>query len=422
MPADRSPLALPAERLKVGMVLPFTLIDGGGRVLLAKGQRIQDQQQLKILRERHRVFVPYEESDEAVKAWVVGFQEAERRDAALKDLDQYVRLDSVRAEKMFQGSIAAQCDELLLRLRRLLTGIEQGRWRGEEAREAINTFYAEVQWLLERPVVAEAATMVLTHRACISPADYSVLHALQCAVLAGRLAKWAQFDLDQTRSLVMSTATMNVAMLHLQDELAKQKSPPSPVQRGAIDEHCLAGVAVLRLAGIDDEDWLEAVRLHHDPLPRGPMGDDPPSVRMARIVQGLDRYTAAMSPRASRPGRASHDAVRTAVKRHGTDSQDPVGVALLQMWGLFPPGTFVQYKGGEVALVLRPGEKANAPVAAVVVNRSGEPVGSPKLADGRLPEFLPVSSVPGSLVRARINIDEMVKILVYSRTPAAELP
>jgi hypothetical protein len=75
-------------------------------------------------------------------------------------------------------------------------------------------------------------------------------------------------------------------------------------------------------------------------------------------------------------------------------------------------------KSGDLALVLRPGVKASTPVVAIVVNRIGELLTLPKMVDCAQPEHAVENSIPGSLIKARINIDHMVRRLMYSRTQA----
>jgi hypothetical protein len=99
-------------------------------------------------------------------------------------------------------------------------------------------------------------------------------------------------------------------------------------------------------------------------------------------------------------------------------TDNPVAHALLNLLGLYPPGTFVRLKSGDLALVLRPGVKASTPVVAIVVNRIGELLTLPKMVDCAQPEHAVENSIPGSLIKARINIDHMVRRLMYSRTQA----
>ena len=420
---DRSsPVPLPTEQLRIGFVLPFTLLDAEGRVLLAKGQRIEDEQQLRLLRERRQVFVPFEESELALKVWMNGLLELDRRGAAIKELDRHVRLDEGGdgAAEPLRGTLPDQCAEVAARLRRLLAGIELGALAPQQSAARFELLWRDLEQMTASEVAADGSTLVLTYRACTSPADYSVLHALQCAVLALRLGPLLRLPPNELRALVLATATMNVAMLRLQDALAQQRGALSPTQRAQIEAHAEAGARALQAAGVTDALWLQAVRLHHAPLPPGvALAQRPADERVAHIMQVLDRYTASMSPRASRPGRSAKEAARTAVLFRTGGAQDEVGLALVQLLGIYPPGTFVRLQKGELALVLRRGAKAGTPIAAVVVNRAGEPMGAPKLVNTARPEHTVDDAVPGSAVRARINLDEMVNLLAYSRTPAA---
>jgi hypothetical protein len=88
-PDRLQPVPLPMEQLRVGLTLPFTLLDETGQVLLAKGLRIEDEAQLEGIRARRRVFVPFEESELAVKVLMQGLLRAEIHKAAIKDLDRY---------------------------------------------------------------------------------------------------------------------------------------------------------------------------------------------------------------------------------------------------------------------------------------------------------------------------------------------
>ena len=420
----RPPVPLPIEQLRVGMTLPFTLLDDAGRVLLAKGHAIEDEHQLRLLRERRQVFVPFEESELAVKVFMNGLLELDRRGAAIKDLDLYARLEEGEAEgeavEPLRGWLPEQCAEVAARLRRLLAGIETGAVTPAEGPARFEQLWRDIGQLSASEAQSEASTLVLTYRTCTSPAEYSVLHALQCALLARLAAPLLGLQGQEARTLVLATASMNVAMLRLQDALAQQLGAPSPAQRAQINAHAAEGERLLRTAGVTDALWLEAMRLHHTALPAGVrLAQRPPAQRLAHVIQVLDRYTALMSPRASRPSRTAKDAARTAILFRTGGEQDEVGLALVRLLGMYPPGTFVRLKRGETALVLRRGARAGTPVVAVVVNRAGEPLGTPKLVNTARPGQEVDDALPGSSIRARINLDEMVRLLAYSRTPAA---
>jgi hypothetical protein len=205
---------------------------------------------------------------------------------------------------------------------------------------------------------------------------------------------------------------MNVAMTHLQDLLALQKGPPSPGQRDMIDVHAAKGRQLLAQSGVTDELWLQVVEQHHAVL-AGPekLLDWPVAQRMTRILQIVDRYTAAMSPRKSRGGRTAHDSVRSVVLPVGETKHDEVGTALVRLLGVSPPGTFVSLANGETAVVVRRGIKPGAPWVASVINRSGQPIAEPRLRDTAKPDFAVESTLAPTSVKLSLNMELMLKLM-----------
>jgi hypothetical protein len=104
--------------------------------------------------------------------------------------------------------------------------------------------------------------------------------------------------------------TMNLSMLELQGELARQRSAPTPEQRADLMTHPMRSVELLMQAGVSDEDWLQAVARHHEqedgsgyPTGRTDVGE------LASLVRRADVYTAKLASRnaprgaGGRPGR-----------------------------------------------------------------------------------------------------------------------
>jgi hypothetical protein len=218
-------------------------------------------------------------------------------------------------------------------------------------------------------------------------------------------------------SLLHAALTMNVAMTSLQDTLAMQKGRPTPPQQAQIDRHPAEGVRLLQAAGVTDTVWLGVVLKHHQDLPAGvALAQRPVVDRLARILQVVDRYTAAMSPRISRAGRDAKDAARSAIVQPGASAHDEVGLALMMQLGLHPAGTFVKLASGETAVVLRKGVKPNEPMVATVLNKRDEPIAEPRLINTAKTDHAVVHGVPGSNVRVRLNLDQMLRQLAASKT------
>lgn len=414
-------IALSPEKLRVGMALRFTLLDEQGRVLLAKGLRIESRHTLESLRARPAVYVEYQESDEAVQALMSGLAELSRIDAPIKYIGQYaLQSASLGRNEMVDGTVDTMLDEVEAHLRVLLAQIAQGtQSKAGPLLAQLDGVARNLETIWQRD--RDAAVFVLMHRAVVGYRGYSVLHALQCALLVHVLAPTLHLSAAEVHALLQAALTMNVAMTALQDTLALQTQPPSDAQRAQIRRHPEEGARLLQGAGIEHPLTLVLVRQHHNDLPTVAAGQQrTPLERLIHLLQVLDRYTAAMSPRASRAGRDAADAARAAIVHNRVAGHDEVGVALLQALGLYPPGTFVLLESGETALVLRKGEKANQPVVATVLNKKGELVSEPRLYSAAQGGMGVQHAVSGSQIKTRINLGAMLKLLAYSRTPVAE--
>ncbi len=412
----RDLISVSPAQLRVGIQLRFTLRDEAGRVLLAKGLRIDTPAALDHLQKRKAVYVEYEESDEATKVLMTGLTEATRRDAPLKDIDKLVSFKGAEVETPLQGSLPEAWAQTESRLKISLSQLAQGDEAGKEVLQRLSTQVNQLrQELLNRD--RDAAVFLLVHRAVTGFSGYSALHSLLCSCLCHLVAEPLKLSPEEDASLVRAALTMNVTMTSLQDMLAGQKSRPTPQQQAQIDEHPTEAVRLLRTLGVTDPLWLKVVLSHHAKLPNNlPLAQRSPAERLTRILQVVDCYTAAMSPRVSRPGRDAKDAARAAIVQAGAGGHDEVGLALVQVLGLHPAGTYVKLANGETAVVLRRGNKASEPFVASVLNKRDEPIAEPRLHNTANPEQAVVQAVSGSDIRVRLNLDAMLKQLAFSKT------
>lgn len=400
-------LELRPEKLFLGMSLSFTLRDEKGVIMLAKGQRIETQQQLESIRSRKKLFVEIEESEERVRAMMAGISALSRADAPIKDMSQYVDLYKPRNEgDKLTGTLAERWGDVESKLNALLGNVAGS----EDFERKVHGLAQHIHDLMSEN--AAASHFLLFNRAVTEYDGYSTLHALLCAALGHSLGDSLSLTDAERRSLVCGALTMNVAMMRLQDTLAVQKYPPMPHQRKAIDSHAEEGQQMLLQAGVSDQDWLTIVGLHHTPL-QGPeqLSDWAPALRLTKVVQTLDRYTAAMSPRKSRAGRTARDSARSVIMPAGERRQDEIGAALFRHIGLCPPGTYVRLANGETAVVVRPGVKPTAPLVASVLNRHGEPIAVPSLRETQQDNFSIQSALAATAVRLRLNVDSMCRLI-----------
>jgi HD-GYP domain-containing protein (c-di-GMP phosphodiesterase class II) len=401
-------IELRQETLVLGMSLSCTLRDESGAILLAKGHRIESAQQLAALKSRTKIFVEIDQSKEGVRAMMSGIYALNQAGAPIKDFSKYLNLKKfVPPEDKFGGTLIHRWGDVEAKLSGLL---------GSAASTA--DFEKKLQILGQRIESqfmhdGTAAQFLLFNRAVSYFNGYSVMHSLLCATLAHSLAATFGLSEDQRHSLVCAALTMNVAMTRLQDTLTVQHGAPSSAQREEIDAHPGAGRQILIDAGVTDPDWLAIVAQHHAQLEgAGSLAAWPPAQRMTKILQTVDRYTAAMSPRKSRSGRTARDSVRSVVVQTGSEKHDEVGMALVRILGLCPPGTYVKLNNGETAVVIRRGVKPAEPLVASVLNRNDEPIAEPRLHDiARIKSLSIESTLTATSVRVNLNLETMVRLI-----------
>jgi hypothetical protein len=169
---------------------------------------------------------------------------------------------------------------------------------------------------------------------------------------------------------------------------------------------------ILVNAMVTDTMWLEVVSQHHAHL-SGPaaLADWSAVPRITKILQVVDRYTAAMSPRKSRISRTARDSALSVVVKAGASNHDEVGSAMIQLLGIYPPGTYVQLANGETAVVISRGIKPVEPFVASIFNRDNQPIVLPRRSSTTSKETAVKSSLIASEVKINIKIGNLLSLI-----------
>jgi len=256
---------------------------------------------------------------------------------------------------------------------------------------------------------ADSTLYWLFQLAASSTVTYSASHAMVCWALCQLVAQDLNLPPHESESLALAALSMNLSMTRLQDTLAEQTTPPTPEQRAHIDTHAARSAQWLRELGVLDPLWLSTVEQHHETHSGLSL--------VTRILQGMDRYAALLSPRESRPGRCVTDSGRHLVMRPGQGGLDEIGHALLRTVGICPPGTFVRLADGRVAVVLRRSGRPGEPWVASVLNAEGTPEIEPCLVDTGQDGHGIEAALLTRTVRVRLN---HTKLLQLSRMALAQ--
>jgi HD-GYP domain-containing protein (c-di-GMP phosphodiesterase class II) len=357
------PLQEVAGQIRLGAPLAWSIRDGNGKLLLARGHLVTDAAMLQALLERG-MFV----------------DAAELRAAHGREVQP-------PKEGFF------------------------GRWRLSSAR--LNT-------LLTAPPPELGAALSEVADVLISLADrfpdqvlfqilrhdqsrlqaYGVSHSLHCAAVSCLTGKRLGWKPDERRTLVGAALSMNLSMIELQGRLAVQGARPTPEQRAAIEAHPRKSVEMLEAAGVSDRLWLAAVEQHHERVDGSgyPIG----RTEVAELAQALhyvDVFTAKLAARSSRAAMPPDQAAREIFT---ASSGHPLVAALVKEFGIYPPGCFVRLASGETAIVIHRGPSVKAPIVACLTRPNGQPAMRPQRRETDSRESAVVAIVADNDVMVRV--------------------
>jgi hypothetical protein len=368
-------LKLCTGQLRLGEPLPWNVRMAGGELLLSKGHLISEARQLEALLERG-VYVDEEE--------------LQRHRVKVDD-------EGATGGDPFSvwGDMARKAN-LLLRNPAL-----HGPFEGE-VRQLAQRVQASAE---DHP---DVGSFELAH---LTGMDYPVRHSLHTAYLATLVGLRLGLGPDERRTAVCAGLTMNLSMLPLQAALCTQREPPTAAQREQIRQHPQRGAELLAQHGVQDKDWLDAVRQHHERddgtgYPEGRREVHP----LARLIGRCDVYLAKFGSRASRAALSAPQAARDFFAQCG-GQHDAVTAAVIKESGLYPPGTYVKLASGELAVVVRRGPCATAPQVCSLADATGMAFTQPLVRDTSRLQHKVLAAVPAGSVRVRFERERLFALV-----------
>lgn len=351
------PLDVVRPRLEVGVPLPFGVRSADKTLLLATGQIIHDDAQLAELLDRGAVV------------------ELAELKALFGPDDPLFAAPREGRESAAEALPAAQLPQRWAECATRVAAALAPDLAQRQAALALAT--RNLQLLMERSAGLALAQVVRQDRG--DHAHYGITHAMNAAIACMAAAHTLGWSGAQRQRALQAALTMNLSIVDLQGRLAHQVSPLTAKQRQSIQEHPLRSAEMLEAAGIDDGQWLCAVREHHE----SPDGKGYPdgAVQLGELGQLLrfaDIYTALLSRRATRAAMSARDAAR---EIYELAEGSALCQALIKSFGVFPPGSFVRLASDEVGVVTGNGTRAYHPRVAVLARADGQARRAPSWRD-----------------------------------------
>lgn len=205
--------------------------------------------------------------------------------------------------------------------------------------------------------------------------NYPVRHCVDTAILAILVAEAINKSEQEIQDIAAAAITMNISMIELQEKLQESKGEISDTDKTAIHHHPIASIDLLFEAGIEDAEWLNYVLLHHEHedgsgYPVGNVKSEIP--QNAKILSLADGFCARISARGYRRSNLPSVALRDIFIDNRAHADPTLAAYFIKVLGLYPPGTFVQLKNGEMAVVYQRATDISPCIASALVKSNGE--------------------------------------------------
>ena len=362
------------HRLHLGAPLPFNVRNADRTLLLAQGQLIESREQLDAIMQR----------------------------GALVDLAelQSPRAAILKAPRELLPQLWSHALTQLGHALRTASALSFG--------EALSDAADPVTALVERD--PDLAIFQVLRQGGSADMDYGARRALQTAITSMLVAQRLGWGAPEAERAFKVALTMNLSMLELQGQLARQPSAPTPDQRNALQTHPMRSVRLLEMAGVTDALWLKAVLQHHEDEDGNGYPSGTTEVgELASLVRRSDVYTSKLAARSSRDALGADIAGRQMFMQ---DPGHPMTAALVKEFGIYPPGCHVRLASGELAVVVARGTVITAPIVACLSNARGAPLPMPVRRDTSLPGNAVHSVVGEGSVSRRLPLDRLMAALV----------
>lgn len=346
---------MPGEKLNItdisiGKALPWDVCDSNGILLLQKGTIINSQKQLDGLLQR-------------------GIYKQHNNMTNQRTLATY-------DEKQPKTSPFIVFQDYMEKLGHLFSCIIL---RHEDCAHKLEKFCREFHAFCTENTDALLGCVHLCHN---NP--YTICHPLHVAALSQIISYRQGYREEKIHSIIAAALLCNISKLELQETLHHQIEPLTDDQACGIKSHPELSAKILKEAGVNDHLCISIVKQHHE----RPDGSGYPNnlgkeqlVKESQIVNIADRYSAMVSTRNYRKPMTSKETLQEFFLKKEEEFDETLILAFIKELSIFPPGTFVKLKNGEIAIVIKRGIKTMWPCVASIMGPGEKLYASPLRRD-----------------------------------------
>ena len=185
--------------------------------------------------------------------------------------------------------------------------------------------------------------------------EYTAEHCINVSILAAAFGKHLGLLEGEIRNLALCGLLHDVGKTRTPDEILNKPGALTPQEFDVMRLHTTHGRTILMGTSNSLNTAVDVAFSHHERMdgsgyPRGLQAHQIPY--FAKIIGLVDTYDAITSNRVYDKGRASMQALEIIHKHRGTQFDEELADAFIQMIGVYPPGSIVEMVNGEVGIVV----------------------------------------------------------------------
>ncbi len=189
--------------------------------------------------------------------------------------------------------------------------------------------------------------------------EYTAEHSLNVSILSATFARHLGHDEADIKKIALGGLLHDVGKARVPTEILNKEGHFTDEEYDVMKQHPLLGRNLLMSMSIQDHSSIDIAHCHHERIdgqgyPRKLKESQIPY--FAKIVTIVDAYDAITSSRCYDKGRASMEALGIIFKCKGTQFDAELVTEFIQCIGIYPPGSIVELKNGEVGIVIETNE------------------------------------------------------------------
>jgi HD-GYP domain-containing protein (c-di-GMP phosphodiesterase class II) len=193
------------------------------------------------------------------------------------------------------------------------------------------------------------------------------------------------FDRAGLQDLAMGGLLLDIGNIGIPGSIINAEGSITIVEFEKVAEHVQIGLEILTKSGRFSDNVLDMVQYHHERAdgsgyPKKKVGHHIPVY--GRIAAVADCYDAMTTKTLYSPALAAYDSARELNDMRGKEFQAEVVGQFLQMIGMFPTGSVVEFSDGIVGVVLEQNrQNPLRPKVMLLKDSNGEPFDQPQIMD-----------------------------------------